>query len=77
VRATCKTWERPCAVALFLTEGHNPNNNKCAQAVDDTVRLCYLHLALRYAAFGTRTWENLIGRWRKKYKTHGKASRSR
>jgi len=77
VRATCKTWERPCAVALVLTEGHNPNNNKCAQAVDDTVRLCNLHLAPRYTAFGTRTWAKLIGLWRKKYKTPGKISTGR
>ena len=77
VRVTCKTWERPCVVALVLTEGHNPNNNKCAQAVDDAVRLCNLHLAPRYAAFGTRTWAKLIDLWRKNYKTPGKIARGR
>ena len=77
VPVTCKTWERPCAVALVLTEGHNPNNNKCAQAVDDTVQLCSLHLAPRYTAFGTRTWAKLIGLWRKKYKTPGLISNPR
>jgi len=58
-----------------LTEGHNPNNNKCTQAVDDTVSLCHVHLAQRYAVFGIRTWASLIFRWRKKYKTPGKTSR--
>jgi len=75
VSVTCKTWERPFAAALVFTESHNPNNSKCAQAVDDTVRLCNLHLAPRYMAFGTRTWANLIGLWREKNKTSSKIVR--
>lgn len=48
-----------------------------AHSVDDTVGLCNLHLAPRHVAFGNRTWANLIGLWRKNYKTPGKIARCR